>query len=278
MIGDLHCHTRLSDGSMNIDDVVFYAKRAGLDFLAITDHDTMAGCTRAAIVGNRMGIGIIPGVEFSCFDPSRGRKVHLLCYQPEKPDRLEGICSRTTEARNRAGMEMIQKVMRYYPVAQDHVGRYSSGSKAVYKAHILHALMDLGYTDRIYGDLFQELFGKGGTCRVPFEYPDVEKVAATVKDAGGLAVLAHPASYDSFDLLDELGAKNLLDGVELYYPGTSPEDFERIAACARKYGLITTGGSDFHGYYHLQPNPIASAITGEEALGQIFQRKKKSTK
>ena len=65
MIGDLHCHTRLSDGSMNIDDVVFYAKRAGLDFLAITDHDTMAGCTRAAIVGNRMGIGIIPGVEFS---------------------------------------------------------------------------------------------------------------------------------------------------------------------------------------------------------------------
>ena len=56
MIGDLHCHTRLSDGSMNIDDVVFYAKRAGLDFLAITDHDTMAGCTRAAIVGNRMGI------------------------------------------------------------------------------------------------------------------------------------------------------------------------------------------------------------------------------
>ena len=223
-----------------------------------------------------MGIGIIPGVEFSCFDYTRGRKVHLLCYQPEKPDRLEGICMRTTEARNRAGLEMIQKVMQYFPVAQDHIGRYSSGSKAVYKSHILHALMDLGYTDRIYGDLFFQLFGKNGVCRVSFEYPDVEKVAAVVRDAGGLAVLAHPASYDSFDLLEELGSKNLLDGVELYYPDTSQQDFERIRKSAEKYGLLTTGGSDFHGYYHPNPNPLASAITQEEVLNHIFQRKKKT--
>ena len=82
MIGDLHIHTRFSDGSMGIDDVVFYAKRAGLDFIAITDHDTMAGCTRGRVVGERIGIQVLAGVELSCFDRERGRKVHLLCYLP----------------------------------------------------------------------------------------------------------------------------------------------------------------------------------------------------
>lgn len=69
MIGDLHCHSKLSDGSTGLDDIVFYAKRAGLDALAITDHDTMSGVPRAEILGRRYGLTVIPGVEISTFDP-----------------------------------------------------------------------------------------------------------------------------------------------------------------------------------------------------------------
>lgn len=78
MIGDLHCHSKLSDGSTGLDDIVFYAKRAGLDALAITDHDTMSGVPRAEILGRRYGLTVISGVEISTFDPDTGRRVHIL--------------------------------------------------------------------------------------------------------------------------------------------------------------------------------------------------------
>ena len=68
MIGDLHCHSKLSDGSTSLEDIVFYAKRADLDALAITDHDTLAGASRAQVLGKRYGITVIPGVEISTFD------------------------------------------------------------------------------------------------------------------------------------------------------------------------------------------------------------------
>ena len=83
MTGDLHCHTRLSDGAMGLEEAVFYAKRSGLNFLSITDHDTMTGVVRAGIIGARHGIRIISGVELSCYDYERKKKVHLLCYLPQ---------------------------------------------------------------------------------------------------------------------------------------------------------------------------------------------------
>mgnify|MGYP000587385296 CR=1 FL=1 len=82
MIGDLHCHSKLSDGSTSLEDIVFYAKRAGLDALAITDHDTLAGASRAQVLGKRYGITVIPGVEISTFDPDTQRRVHICRSSP----------------------------------------------------------------------------------------------------------------------------------------------------------------------------------------------------
>ena len=113
MIGDLHCHSKLSDGSTGLDDIVFYAKRAGLDALAITDHDTMSGVPRAEILGRRYGLTVIPGVEISTFDPNTGRRVHILCYLPHKSDALAGLLERTLEERRRSGERMIENVSRY---------------------------------------------------------------------------------------------------------------------------------------------------------------------
>lgn len=279
MIGDLHCHTRLSDGSMSIDDLVFYAKRAGLDFVAITDHDTMEGVTRAGILGKRYGIGIIPGVEISCFDHQRGRKVHILCLLPDKPDRLQGVLGATLESRRKAGLKIIRAVMHYYPVTEEHIQRYTMGSKCIYKAHIMQALMDLGYDCEPYGELFQRLFhSKNGLCVYNPEYPEVRDVLDLVASAGGIAVLAHPTLYDSVDLLTELADAGRLPGVELFHPSMTAEDEKTVDEIIRHHGLLRTGGTDFHGAWRKYANPLASRITPEQDLNALFQYKRKQSK
>ena len=148
MRADLHCHTTLSDGSLGIEETIAQAKRYGIDCFALTDHDTLASLSRAEVVGNRYGVRIIPAAEFSCYDSTRNTKAHIICYNPLKPDRLEGLCLRTSELRKKRGKQMAMKVIEKYPITLDSIIRYATGSKVIYKCHIMHALMDYGYTER----------------------------------------------------------------------------------------------------------------------------------
>ena len=112
----------------------------------------------------------------------------------------------------------------------------------------MHALMDAGYALSIYGEEYDKLFGSGEhSCNVPIEYPDVYEVLETVHSAGGIAVLAHPRVYDSFDLLDELLEQKRLDGIEVWHPRNQKGDSEHLLNLALEHNLIPTGGSDFHG-------------------------------
>ena len=103
MAADLHCHTKLSDGLVGIEDLIVIAKKSGIDTIAITDHDCLAGTVRGQVIGKRYGVNVIPGVEISAFDFEAGKKVHILSYLADAPNRLEGICKRTSVARKRAG-------------------------------------------------------------------------------------------------------------------------------------------------------------------------------
>lgn len=273
MIGDLHCHSTLSDGSSSLEDLVVYGKRSGMDFIALTDHDTMAGVTRAVMLGKRYGLGVLPGVEFSAMDSQRGgRRVHMLCYLPQRPERLQALCSRVLKSRTQAGEEMIRRVMRYYPVTAEHIARYTAGSQSIYKAHIMLALMDLGYTDRVYSDLYRRLFDrKDGICFVPTEYPDVRQTVEEIHSAGGAAVMAHPFQFGgNFDLLEELAQQGAVDGVELHHPRATEQDRQRIGAIAGRYGLICTGGTDFHGYRSSTPNPIGTCLTDGDSISALY--------
>ena len=102
MAADLHCHTKLSDGSVGIEDLIVIAQKSGIDTIAITDHDCLAGTVRGKVIGKRYGVNVIPGVEISAIDNEAGKKVHILCYLADAPDRLEGLCKRTSIARKRA--------------------------------------------------------------------------------------------------------------------------------------------------------------------------------
>lgn len=279
MKGDLHCHTRLSDGSEGIENVIAMAKRAGLDFIAITDHDTVASMSRAKVLGERYGIQVISGVEFSCKDKKRNRKVHMLCYLPDKPDRLEGLCNRICEQRKRAGKESIAKALKYFPITADDVLRIASHSTSIYKQHIMFALMCHGYTTHIFGGLFDQLFDpKNGLLYSSVEYPDVYDVIDLIHQSGGIAVLAHPFQYDSIDLLNELGEQKLIDGVEVYHSRCKQENEPILLELAHKYGLIVTGGSDFHGFYASRPCPIGCRYTPEESLDALYRLKEEKKK
>lgn len=271
MIGDLHCHTRFSDGSMGIDDLIYNAKRSGLDFVAVTDHDTMAGIKRAQQLGRRIGIGILSGTEISAYDRERKRKVHLLCYLPHNPDRLVGMLKRTTQAREVALRASLRKIMRQFPLTEESVQKFSSGAASLFSAHIMNALMDLGYADSIYGTLYHQILGTKGSCYVPHPYPDVREAAKLIHVAGGICVLAHPSVYSSIELMRELAQEGLIEGIERYHPHLKKEDTAEIDAVIEEFHLISTGGTDFHGANSQQPNPLGTCLTMQDSLERIFK-------
>lgn len=272
MKGDLHVHTTLSDGSLGMEEVIAQAKRIGLDFISITDHDTMSSVSRAKVLGERYGVQTIPGVELTAWDKTRNRKVHILCYAPQKPDRLEGICRRCSEIRQSCAKETVENVLKLYPITSEDITKHLSGSKSIYKQHILHALIEYGYSTHFYGKLNDELFNEQtGSCIVEREYPDVNYVLELIHSARGAAVLAHPMVYDSVDLIDDLASNGKLDGIEVYHYSADEEQQAMLLAKANEYDLIVTGGSDFHGLYNMRPTHLGMYTTDKDNIDRILR-------
>lgn len=273
MAGDLHCHTKISDGSVGIEELIAIAKRRGLSAISVTDHDSTAGATRAVIIGKRHQLNVIHGVELSTMDKQRGKKVHLLCYLCDVPDRLEGLCRRTGESRRKAATAMIRKVMRYYPITPELVVKCATGSTNIYKQHIMHALMDAGYADSIYGELYQKLFAPGqGAAYIEQEYPETREVLELIHSAGGVAVMAHPPVYQGEDVLVELTSLGL-DGVEVWHPLHTEEQIRQLAEYAKQHNLVMTGGSDFHGMYSSKPRPLGCVTVSDENIQALISCK-----
>lgn len=138
----------------------------------------------------------------------------------------------------------------------------------------MHALMDAGYADGIYGSVYEKLFSEGGSAYVPVEYPDTREVLELIHSAGGVAVLAHPFEYDSLALMEELTSLGL-DGVEVYHPSHSEEKRAELLAFARENGLLVTGGSDFHGMYTRTARPLGSVTVDDEMVEALLSYKGK---
>lgn len=271
MIGDLHCHTTLSDGSLGIEEVIVQAKRMNLDYLSITDHDTLSSSSRAAVLGDRYGVKVIPGVELSAWDKVRNSRVHILCYAPQKPDRLEGLCLKSCEIRKSCARDMIEKVIEKYPITSEAVLKYCKGSKSIYKQHIMRALVNYGYATELYGKLDDELFNREhGSCIVTREYPDVNFVIDLIHSSRGVAIMAHPYLFNNIDLLKELAEKGKIDGIEVNHNSANEEERKVLLDIAKKHNLIVTGGSDFHGLYNAVPSHIGSETTDAENIQKLM--------
>lgn len=272
MKADLHCHSHVSDGSMAVEDVVNYAARIGLDYLALTDHDSMAGVKRAQAYAVNFGVHVVPGMEISTFDVKHQKKVHLLCYVPQEAGNLLDFCRETVKARNEASLKIIRKVAVKYPLDLKTVRKYAAGSEAICKQHIAMALTDMGYSLSVFGDLYWELFStKNGWALIEPKYPDTREALSLIKQADGVAVLAHPGVYGNFDIIDELCGLGL-DGIEVFHSRQSADDQKAAAQAAERYGLIKTGGSDFHGMFSTRVNPLASRTISDGDLTRFLDR------
>ena len=258
---DLHIHSNWSDSTLSIPRLVRLAKVLGLDAISITDHDTMAGQVEALEEGKKQDLRIIPGVEISAFNPETGRKTHILAYNVRDTEALDRSCRPFLEARHQKNLDSVDRVAAVgYPISRDDVKEYSSLDGTVYRQHIMHALVDRGYSPTIYGPLYKKLFGPDGLAVVKASYMSAEDAVRMVKDCGGLAVLAHPFQYDSMEYIPCLVALGLA-GIEYHHHTQTPERQEAVIQAARKYRLFLTGGSDFHGFYSEEALPPGSSGT-----------------
>ncbi|TGE38736.1 PHP domain-containing protein [Desulfosporosinus fructosivorans] len=280
MKADLHCHSRVSDGSIEIRELVSLARKSGVMTLAIVDHDTVDGLAEAETAGKEYGVKIISGIEISAFDYQRGRKAHVLGFLMDHPQQVGEACRPTLNKRQKTSEWIVETLFEAgYLITWDFVKMISSGSTNVYKQHIMHALMELGYTSALKGDLYKKLFAKpsdaasGGIAYSEIEYIDVFEAVKLIKKAGGVAVLAHPIGYKNMELIPELIEEAGLDGLEAWHPSHDDEAVNRILAEAEKYGLILTGGSDFHGMYDGKPNLLGSCNMSNKWIQRLYELK-----
>lgn len=272
MAGDLHTHTNFSDGSSDIELLPFLASRAGLTHLAVSDHDSVLSVRWAKEHPGECGVTLLPAAELTGFDRKRGRRVHILCYCPQDTPSLAAFCDEMARRRNEVCGQSIQELEKMYPAfTREAARKYAARSGVSFKTHLIRVLYDYGYTDGIYHALYKKLFGipDGLVLHEP-AYDDVYDVLALIREAHGVAVLAHPSVYQSMELAQELIHEGWIDGVEIEHPRNTPEDKERLRAWARQDHLIVTGGTDFHGMHSSHPLPIGTCTTDDENIARIL--------
>ncbi len=239
---DLHLHTTASDGQFSPSELVAMALEGGLLTIAITDHDTTAGIDEALEAARGTGLEVIPGVEISCDVPRE--EVHLLGYYLDHHHpTLQGKLRAMRDARLQRAKGMLAKLEALgFPLPWEMVAELA-GEGSVGRPHIAQAMFKMGHvasTDEAF-DLY---IGRNGPAYVERYKISPSAAVALVKEARGLPVLAHPLRVTHF--LPSLLEAGLV-GLEAYYNGYSPEEMRGLAALARKFDLIATGGSDFHG-------------------------------
>ncbi len=272
MPADMHCHSVVSDGSAQIAQIIRIAEGLGLDAISITDHDDFGAYGYLEKADEKFSIKIIKGEEISARDNKTGRKVHMLCYLPKNEQPIEELTALTRESRKNELRRAVEILGKDYPITFDMIEERREKYGGYFKQHIMQLLMEMGYCDRIFGDLYHKLFNpENGIAQTHVKLPDVYDVLAAIRKARGVAVMAHPAVYNSFELLETLCKEKLLDGIEADHPKQSPQTRDYLRSLALQYDLLQTGGTDFHGYNTSNPNPLGTCTTGDDQLRRLFE-------
>lgn len=255
---DLHTHTTASDGTLAPRQLVGRAARLGLKYLGITDHDSTAGVAEAMAAGQQSGVTVIPGVEINTDVP--GAEVHVLGYylDPDHAELVEQL-ARIREGRVGRARKMAEVLTGMgAPVAFERILQIA-GEGAIGRPHVAQALLEAGHVGS-YQEAFAKYIGRNSPAYVERMKFSPAEACALIRRAGGVPALAHPVFFDRFGAIKstfDLHAllphmiESGLAGIEVYYPGYDALTIEYLLGIARRYGLIATGGTDFHG---VRPN------------------------
>lgn len=279
MILDLHIHSTYSDGTNSPVEIVSMAAKKGLTVISITDHDTMAGTQESIEAGKREGLQVIPGLELSVVH--EGKPIHILGYWMDEHNKeLQAGLNRIQYERDERNRKIIHKLVKLgIPVTEEELDVCSKHGQAG-RPHIGSMLIKHGVVKNI-NQAFQHYLKKDRCAYVARYEFKAETAIRLIKQAGGIAVFAHPVQFDSSlatlpTFLDQLTPFGL-DGIEMYYPTQSPSFRKKLAPIAQKNNLLYTGGSDFHGA--IRPKSTLGLLLndsdGKEILEQMQERRVK---
>lgn len=241
---DLHCHTTFSDGSYEPEEVVQLATAAGVTTLAITDHDEVRYWDRASDAAEAAGITLIAGVELSI--EFRGKEVHLLGFGFDPEDAsLRDALQQFRDARRARGKRIIGKLQRLGLKLEldDVVPPDFNG--AIGRPHFARALHRTGQVSSVQ-EAFDLYLANGKPGAEPKVLIEPERGCRLIREAGGVPVLAHPVFYHAEEWIGGLVDLGL-GGIEVLHSSHSDADARLYTEIADRYGLVKTGGSDFHG-------------------------------
>ena len=247
---DLHVHSNASDGTDDPAEVVRRARAAGLDVIALTDHDTQADLASAQVEAAD-DLTLIPGIELSCL--LDGRSVHLLGYLFDPDDaELRAETAQIRDDRTYRAKAMVARARELgADVSWDQVAAIADGA-VIGRPHIARALAAAGAVQTPADAFTADWIADGGRAYVDRYAVDLPRGISLVRAAGGVPVLAHPRS-PGYEIPDEVIARLVdsgLCGIEVFHPDHDPQVRAHLAGLAGTLGLIATGGSDDHGSFN----------------------------
>lgn len=268
---DLHTHSSASDGTQLPGEVIRSAAEAGLDVVALTDHDTTAGWEEAAEAAREHEVAFVPGTEVSC-QTDDGISVHLLSYLQDPQDRaLDEVMQRARRSRRTRAERMVELIAEDYPISWEQVLDQVVGDATVGRPHIADALVAAGIA-QTRSEAFSTVLHPRSGYYVGHYAPDPVTAVRLVRQAGGVPVMAHPLAgvrgrtvgQEVFDAMIEAG----LAGLEIAHRDNPPEARAVLSQMAAEHDLIVTGSSDYHGSG--KPNELGENLTSEQSLRRIM--------
>jgi predicted metal-dependent phosphoesterase TrpH len=243
---DLHSHTNESDGCLSPAELVSEARRAGVDVLAITDHDTFGGYDQARPLAADAGLELICGLELST--KLRGHPAHLLGYFVRE-DGLAPFRAWVTglqASRHERNIRLAARLQELgFDVTVEEAAALGRGMTG--RPHFARVMVKKNYVANVQ-QAFTDYLGEDGKAYVSRDEPQFAEAVGKIRSAGGIASLAHPVRLreDVAALLPALRDAGL-NAIEAYHSDHSPEQTELYLSLAHRYDLMVTGGSDFHG-------------------------------
>lgn len=245
MLVDLHTHSTFSDGRYTPAQLVREAMAKGLKVLAVTDHDSWNGVEEAqkeaAALGN--SLRVITGVELGT--QYADDSVHVLAYHVRMD--YAPLLAKMNEMRHARETRLLKMLEKLHNLGYDiEVEACDPKNRAVGRPHVAKALVAKGYFENVQ-DVFDALLRRGGPAYVPQPKLSPEEAVELIHGAGGIAILAHPSELTDASLPERLVTTFDFDGIEVYHPSADGAAQKKWLALARKYNLLVSGGSDFHG-------------------------------